>query len=67
MKLLQDVLKEYRKSHGKTQEEMAEILHVSQQVYSNYECGKREPDLKTMIEIAEYYKISLDVLTGRYE
>lgn len=67
MKLFQDVLREYRKSQGKTQAEMAKILNVKQQTYCNYERGKRKPDMDILIKMAEQFKISLDVLTGRYE
>lgn len=66
MTLLHNVLREYRKNRGKTQEEMAKLLNISQQAYANYETGKREPDIKTLIQLADYYQISLDILTGRY-
>ncbi len=60
------VLKELRKNNNMTQTEIAKILNISQRTYSNYETGSREPSIDTLIEIADYYKISLDYLTGRY-
>lgn len=60
------VLKELRKDSKKTQTQLAEELNITQRTYSNYETGTREPSIDTLINIADYYKISLDILTGRY-
>ncbi|MCR5501787.1 MAG: helix-turn-helix domain-containing protein, partial [Lachnospiraceae bacterium] len=32
---------------------------------SRFETGERRPDYDTLIEIAEYFNVSLDYLTGR--
>lgn len=66
MKKLHNVLKELRKENGLKQKEIAEKIQITERTYSNYETGKREPDIETLIKIADYYKISLDLLTGRY-
>lgn len=58
-------LREARKEFGYTQAKMAELLHISQQTYSDYENGKTSPDPKTLIAIAECLDVSTDYLLGR--
>lgn len=60
------VLKELRQTSGKTQKQIAEELNITDRTYGHYETGKREPSIDKLIDIADYYKISLDILTGRY-
>ena len=36
-------LKEIRKNHSLTQEEMAKALNIPRSTYANYESNKREP------------------------
>lgn len=50
-----------------TQKRISEILEISPATYAGYETGKHQPDLETLIKLADYYQISLDVLTGRSE
>lgn len=66
MNTLPNVLKTLRKSKGMTQKEIANELNISDRTYGHYETGKREPSIDTLIEIAKYYNISIDVLVGRY-
>ncbi len=58
-------LKLLRKQYNKTQEEIAKDLHLQKQTYQNYELGKREPDIKTLIKLANYFDVSLDFLCDR--
>ena len=60
------ILKELRKSHKFTQQQLADRINISQRAYSHYEKGQCEPDVSTLIKLAEIYDISLDILTGRY-
>ena len=53
-------LKELR--GNKTQVEVAKSLKIPQTTYSNYENGISEPNIKKLIEIADYYGVSLDYL-----
>lgn len=48
-----------------TQKQVAEALGISQQTYAGYETGKHQPDLETLIKIADLYKVSLDYIAGR--
>ena len=58
-------LKSLREEKGKTQAQMAEIFHISRQVYANYENGVNEPSQQTLIAIADYFCCSIDYLLGR--
>ena len=51
-----------RKSHHLTQDDLGRILNVSRQAYSNYETGNRNPDLDSLICLANFYQITLDNL-----
>ncbi|MGD2351940.1 helix-turn-helix domain-containing protein [Bacillus subtilis] len=59
-----DRLRELRKnSSGKiSQEEAGRAVGVSRTAYASYEQGHREPDLKTLRRLSDYYRVSLDYL-----
>lgn len=57
-------LKYYRKNSQLKQKELADLLHVSQQTIAKWENGKSEPDISTLKEIANLFKISVDELIG---
>ncbi len=58
-------VKEYRIAASLTQAELAEKLKTTQRKVSYWESGKIEPDLDTLIAIAEFFDISIDELVGR--
>lgn len=58
-------LKMLRQSNGISQQQLADILTVSQQSINKYENHGVEPDIATLIKIADYFNVSLDYLTGR--
>jgi len=58
-------LVELRKEKKLTQSDLAEVLGISRQAYSNYEAGKRQPDNETMLKLAEYFNVTVDYLLGR--
>ena len=60
-------LKEIRKERKITAKQLAKVLNVSESTISLYENGKREPDLKTLLNIAEYFNVSVDYLIGKTE
>lgn len=58
-------LKELRKQKELTQEQFAEIVHVSNRTVSRWENGYNLPDLDVLIELADYYKVDLrEILDG---
>ncbi len=60
-------LQEIRKSRGKTQKEIAELLDVSWITYQRYELGKSEPNIQKLLSISAILDVSLDVLLCRDE
>lgn len=57
-------IRDLREDHDLTQKQMAEILHCSQQVYSNYELGQRDIPTAILIALANYYHTSTDYILG---
>ena len=47
-----------------TQREMAELLHCSQRVYSNYDKGERDIPTEILIALARFHKTSTDCILG---
>ncbi|MBQ9937707.1 MAG: helix-turn-helix transcriptional regulator [Oscillospiraceae bacterium] len=58
-------LKEIRKSKGISQLKLAIDLNTTQNTISRYENGKREPGINELIQIADYFNISIDYLLER--
>ncbi len=46
------------------QKELAELLHCSQQTYSDYECGKLDIPTDVLIKLAEIYDTTTDYILG---
>lgn len=57
-------IRDLREDNDLTQKQVAEILHCSQQVYSNYELGQRDIPTAILISLAKYYKTSTDYILG---
>ncbi|MCI7733349.1 MAG: helix-turn-helix domain-containing protein [Dysosmobacter sp.] len=53
-----------RTDRGLTQADVAKILHVSQNTYSQYEIGTTRYPLDAVVTLAEYYGVSVDYLVG---
>lgn len=58
-------LKEIRLEHDLTQKEVADHIGVTCQTLSNWERNVTEPDINTLLNLANLYKVSLDHLLGR--
>ena len=54
-----------RKQKNIGQKEFAIYLHVSISTISNYENNVHEPDLPTLVKIADYFDVSIDYLLNR--
>lgn len=55
-------IKELREKSGIKQKDMANELGIGLSTLSQYETGKREPDMQTVIKIAKYFNVSVDYL-----
>lgn len=58
-------LKYLRKSRSLTQQELADVLGISRQGYAKYENDLGEPDISTLIKLADYFDVSVDSIIGR--
>jgi transcriptional regulator with XRE-family HTH domain len=58
-------LKELRKKKGYSQQQVANKLKITQQAYANYEAGKREPDVNSLLILSEVFEVTLDYLLGK--
>lgn len=52
-------LKELRKEKELTQEQLAEIVQVSNRTVSRWENGNNMPDLDILIELSDFYEVEL--------
>lgn len=59
---LEEKLKNLRKQHNFSQQEFADMLHVSRQAVSRWETGRAEPDIEMLRKISQLYKITIDDL-----
>lgn len=58
-------LRDMREDRDKTQRDIAELLHTTQQQYAKYEQGVQEIPVHHLLRLAEYYAVSTDYLLGR--
>ena len=56
-----------RKNKGISQEELAEILEVSRQAIGKWENGQSLPELDKLLQLSDFYGISLDGLVKNME
>lgn len=57
-------LKVLRNLKGISQQQLADVIGVSQQSINKYENHNIEPDINTLIAIADYFETSVDFVIG---
>lgn len=57
-------LVDLRERRNLKQREVAELLQLSSQAYSQYEHDRREPDLKTTYRLAKFFGVSMEYLVA---
>ena len=57
-------LRNLREENNLSQKELAKELSIAQTTYSNYELGKINIPVPTLIRLAEYYHTTVDYLLG---
>ena len=60
-------IRNLREDRDLRQRELAEVLHVSQNTYSQYENGVIELTAEKLVLLADFYEVSVDYLLGRKE
>ena len=58
-------IRDLREDNELKQSDIAEIIKTTQSYYAQYENGKRQIPFDRAVEIAEFYRVSLDYLAGR--
>lgn len=57
-------IRDLREDKDLSQEEIAQMLNVSQTTYSRYETGKLDIPSQSLIILAKFYQVSVDYLLG---
>ena len=57
-------IKDLREDNDKLQKDIAKLLGISQQYYSEYEKGNRTIEITHLITLAKYYGTSIDYMVG---
>ena len=57
-------VKKFRKEKGYSQEKLAKALHYGYTAIANYESGRNEPSLDTLLLLADALDVSVDELLG---
>ena len=58
-------IRELREQYNLTQKALGELMGYSESTCSLYESGKRQPDTKTLIFLANFFHVSIDYILGR--
>lgn len=57
-------MKELREDNSLTQKNIADLLHIGQRTYSDYERGKIRVPIDSLIILAKYFDVNLDYISG---
>lgn len=57
-------LKKLREEKGISQKQLGDVVSVSQQSINKYENHNIEPDIATLIKMADYFQTSVDYIIG---
>ncbi len=57
-------IRELREDHSLTQQKVADLLHVGQRTYADYESGKTRIPIDNIMILAKFYNTSMDYTTG---
>nr|WP_317430095.1 helix-turn-helix transcriptional regulator [uncultured Mitsuokella sp.] len=57
-------IKDLRLQNNLTQSDVAKVLHITQASYGMYELGKRQLPVDKLVDIAKFYHVSVDYVTG---
>lgn len=58
-------LKEIREDRDIKQTQLAELLNIRQNTYSQYENGQRQIPLDALIKVADFFGVSIDYILER--
>ena len=61
---LAEQIRSFRKKRALTQEQLAEAMGVSTGAVYKWEAGLSQPELSMLLELADFFDTSVDVLLG---
>ena len=57
-------IREIREDNSLTQQKIADLLHIGQRTYADYESGKTRIPVDNLLILARFYNVSMDYITG---
>ena len=57
-------IRDLREDHDKTQQNIADVLGISQTMYARYERGANEMPIRHLLALCKYYRVSADYILG---
>lgn len=57
-------IREIREDNSLSQQRVADLLHIGQRTYSDYESGKTRIPVDNLLILAKFYNVSMDYITG---
>ena len=65
MDILAKRLLQLRQERKLTRKMVAEQLHIVERTYQRYENAEREPTASVLVELADFFGVTIDYLVGR--
>lgn len=59
-------IREIREDNSLTQQKIADLLHIGQRTYADYESGKTRIPVDSLLILAKFYNISIDCIVSAY-
>ena len=57
-------IRDIREDNSFTQQNIADLLHIGQRTYADYESGKTRIPIDSLLILAKHYDVSMDYITG---
>ena len=57
-------IRELREDKSLTQQRIADLLHIGQRTYADYESGKTRIPVDSLLILARFYNVSMDYIAG---
>lgn len=57
-------IREIREDASLTQQKVADLLHIGQRTYADYESGKTRIPIDNLLILAKFYNVSVDYISG---
>jgi transcriptional regulator with XRE-family HTH domain len=57
-------IREIREDNSITQQKIADLLHIGQRTYADYESGKTRIPVESLLKLARFYNVSMDYISG---